>query len=70
VQTNLPYRTAAKLADTIRVHKERAAQLERALKEARKQLATALQQARVLPCEMFSKKLQDFMTQDGLKGHC
>jgi len=41
VQTKLPYRTAAKLADIIRLQKERVAQLERELKVARKQLAAA-----------------------------
>jgi len=41
VQTKLPYRTAAELADTIRVLRDRVAQLERELKEARKQSAAA-----------------------------
>jgi len=41
VQTKLPYRTAAELADIIRVLRDRVAQLERELKEARKQSAAA-----------------------------
>ncbi len=41
MQTKLPYRTAAELADIIRVQRDRVAQLERELKEARKQSAAA-----------------------------